>query len=78
MIRAKFCLVEVRTNQYNTNIEPTKVLIFEPRYDQSIPEDVRFLIATPTGRIEMRVDNPKALDYFKLNKYYYFDATEVE
>ena len=78
MIRAKFSLVEIRSNQYNKSVEPVKTLIFEPRYDQDIPEDVRFLMATPTGRLEMRVDNPKALEYFELNKYYYFDATKID
>jgi hypothetical protein len=78
LIRAKFRLAEVRSSQYQKEYEPVKTLIFETQYDQTIPEDVRFTIATPTGRMEMRVDNPNALSYFEVGKYYYLDMTKIE
>ncbi len=54
-----------------------KKLTFETRYDTSIPEDQRFQKATPTGNIEMQIDNPVALEQFKLGGDYYVDFTPV-
>lgn len=73
-IRSKFQLVEIRQHSWSTEF---RTLVFEARYDSSVPEDQRFCTATPTGRFEMLVDNPTALAHFTLGRYYYFDATEV-
>jgi hypothetical protein len=53
-------------------------LKFGACYDQSIPEDQRFAKATPSAQLEMQVDNPAALDRFKLGDYYYVDFTPAE
>jgi hypothetical protein len=53
-------------------------LVFEPEYDQSIPEDQRFARATPNGRFEMHVDNPAVTDNMKLGQTFYVDFTLVE
>lgn len=74
MVRAKFQLSEERTNHWGQG----KTLIFQPIYDQSIPEDQRYSEATPSGRLEMLVNNPAALEKFKLGRYYYLDFTPVE
>lgn len=78
IIRAKFQLQEIR--QYmsygSNNSSQNKTLIFRPVYDEKIPEDIRFQKFTPSGQFEMQVNGP-ALEFFKLGKYYYFDATEV-
>ena len=37
-------------------------------YDDSIEEDQRFTLATPTGEMKMRVDNPALKDFFKLGQ----------
>jgi hypothetical protein len=56
-IKAKFQLQEVRSHYYN----PTgRTLVFRPQYDPSIPEDLRFATATPSGEFTMYVDNPAA------------------
>lgn len=54
-----------------------KMLRFETRYDDTIPEDRRFMKATPWGSIEMNIDNPAALARFELGKDYYVDFSEV-
>ena len=54
-----------------------KKLTFETRYDHSIPEDQRFQKATPTGSIDMQIDNPSALEQFKLGGDYYVDFSAV-
>ena len=73
MVRAKFTLTEETKTSYGT-----KRLTFTPQYDTSIPEDQRFAKATPSGKFEMQVDNPAALEAFKLGQAYYVDFTPVE
>jgi hypothetical protein len=74
--RAKFCLVEVKQSSYN----PTaRTLVFEPRYTKSVEEDKRFSKATPSGKLEMTVDNPAVLKSFegKIGQAYYLDFSEA-
>jgi hypothetical protein len=75
MVRSKFRLTEIREHYY---AKDARTLVFEAQYDSTIPEDQAFTKATPTGRLEMRVDNPQALAKFEIGKYYYFDATPAE
>ncbi len=72
-VRAKFRLVSI-TEHADWN---AKTLKFQALYDDSIPEDRRFAAATPTGTLEMTVDNPSALERFKLGEYYYLDSSPV-
>jgi hypothetical protein len=67
-VRAKLQLTKV-----TTAIGGHKELIFETRYDDTIPEDQRFQKATPWGQITMTVDNPAALAQFALGDHYYID-----
>lgn len=67
-VRAKF--------QCTTN-EDGKIVL-EARYDDKIPEDQRFAKATPSGRLEMRVDNPDAVARLTPGKSYYLDLIECE
>jgi len=73
-IRSKFQLQEIRQNSYN---KEQRTYIFSCIYDQSIPEDQRFYVATPTGRLEITVNNPVVIDQWKLGEYYYFDTVPV-
>ncbi len=54
-----------------------KTLKFYAEYDGTIPEDQRFQKATPNASAEFTVDNPAALDQFKLGGFYYVDFTPV-
>ena len=74
MVRAKFQLQEVTENCWDKR---QRKLVFNAAYDQTIPEDQRFYDATPTGRFEVLVNNPKALEQLELGRYYYFDISEV-
>ena len=71
-VRAKFVLIEVTDMHWSAG---TKRLKFSTQYDQSIPEDQRFAKATPSGSMEMQVDNPAALEQLKLGEAYYLDLT---
>ena len=74
-VRAKFMLHEKTLLAYSPSAAK---LVFYPQYDTSIPEDQRFAKATPSGRFEMTVDNPAALDQFELGKAYYIDFTPAD
>lgn len=57
---------------------PTKTLKFSARYDDTIPEHKRFQKATPSGHIELNVDNPDAIVHFEPGKHYYVDFSPVD
>ncbi len=72
-IRAKFRCTQETKHIYRSESRTYK---FEAIYDSEIPEDVRFAKATPTGSLEMTVDNPSAR--FVIGDYYYLDFTPVD
>jgi len=75
MVRGKFLLIEIGERHYS----PTgRAMKFSAQYDQSIEEDRKYSKATPTGSVEMFVDNPAALAQFEIGKAYYFDVTPAE
>jgi len=51
--------------------------VFTTEYDSTIPEDQRFFKASPSGRLEIVVDNPHVYEHWLLGHSYYFDATHV-
>lgn len=71
-IRCKMQLQQITEHAWSKSAKGLKFAAF---YDDSIPEDQRFARATPTASLEMQVDNPTALEQFKLGDYYYFDFT---
>ncbi|CAK0236000.1 Uncharacterised protein [Burkholderia pseudomallei] len=48
---------------------------FNCEYDNDIPEDQRFQKATPSGMLELQIDNPAAIEQLVIGKAYYFDMT---
>jgi len=68
MVRAKFTVMSIKDNR----------LIMECLYSPEVPEDQAFCTATPWGKIEMSIDNPKALEQFEVGKAYYADFTKAE
>ena len=59
------------------SVEEVK-MVLEPQYDQKLAEDVSFQKATPSGRMEMRIDNPTAIERMPIGKVFYVDFTPVE
>lgn len=47
------------------------------QYDDTIPEDQRFTKATPWGDATLAIDNPSALEFFKIGGTYYLDFKEA-
>ena len=66
MVRAK---VRVDSIEGNKIVMTT---VYEPDASKDT-ENARFTQATPWGRIEMGIDNPKALKQFEAGKEYYVD-----
>lgn len=53
--------------------------IFRCEYDpRVVEEDVGFQKATPTGTLEVQIDNPKASEQLVIGAYYYLDLTKIE
>lgn len=48
-----------------------------PVFDQSTEENRRFTKATPSGNLELTIDNPALFDFFTPGKYYYVDIQEA-
>ena len=48
------------------------------QYDPSIPEDQRFMEATPSGELKFYVSNPAVIGGFEIGKNYYIDLTPCE
>lgn len=71
-IRAKFlCASETRYSYGDS-----RSYKFTAVYDPDVPEDQRFSKATPSGALEMQVDNPSA--QFTPGSFYYLDFTPVD
>lgn len=70
-VRAKMMLSSITENAWGS----AKTLKFTAQYDTSIPEDQRFQKATPSASAEFLIDNPTAIDQFKLGEQYYVDFT---
>jgi len=72
--RAKFrCATEKR---YSKKADGQRIYEFHAVYDDGTPENERYAKYTPSGRIEITVDNPAV--EFELGRDYYLDFTPVE
>lgn len=74
MVRAKFKLSEVTQYDYNNS----RKYVFSAIQDKSTPENEQFTKYTPSGKLEIQVDNPAVHDAFQVGKFYYLDFTPAE
>jgi hypothetical protein len=73
MVRAKF-----KVTQVGMPYGEVRTVVLTPQYDTSIEEDKRFAKASPSGRLEITIDNPPAAaELAVLGKDFYIDFTEV-
>jgi hypothetical protein len=75
MVRAKYQVTAVTEFAWSA-VE--REVTFEARYDASIPEDHRYALEIPSGKLTMIINNPEALDQFQVGKTFYLDFTPVE
>lgn len=71
-VRAKFQLQEIRQHIYNSQ---QRTFVFYPVSADGTPENDRFCKYTPSGKLEIMVDNPAVIEQWKLGDYYYADFT---
>lgn len=77
MVRAKMRCSSIEVTDFGAPEKSTKVR-FLCEYDPNkSPEDIGFTKATPSGNAEYVIDNPAALEQFKVGAYYYVDFTPV-
>lgn len=70
--RAKFVCQSATTYGNTDAVSYT----FQAQYDPTIEEDRRFSRATPTGKLEIYVDNPAVT--FEKGRAYYLDLTPAD
>lgn len=76
-VRAKFKVTEIIEKRFSAEYVQ-KTVVLTPQYDQKIAEDVSFQKATPTGRMEMQIDNPVAIERMPIGRVFYVDFTPAE
>jgi hypothetical protein len=76
MVRAKFRVTKI-AKTVSGSAEAVEITL-TPEYDKSIPEDQNYAKYTPSGTIQLYVDNPAASDQLALGKFFYVDFNEVE
>lgn len=77
-VRAKFAVTQIIKTVVAANYPEQVKIVLEPRYDQKLAEDVSFCKATPSGRMEMTIDNPIAIERMPIGQQFYVDFTPVE
>ena len=72
----------MRAKMRCTDVIPTlygpKKVFFSCQYDPTIPEDQKFQKATPSGQVEMFIDNPAAVAQLVIGADYYVDFTKID
>jgi hypothetical protein len=75
MVRGKFQVVNITHNHWN---KESRTIKLQAVYDNGIEENAKYAKATPSGSIEIQIDNPPAAEFFELGKYVYVDFSAVE
>lgn len=73
MVRAKFQVQGIKKTNWGATI-----LDMSAVYDDGIEENARYAKATPSGTLQIQIDNPPALEFFELGKSYYLDFSKAE
>ena len=71
MLKAMFQVQKVARTIYGGAIEVT----LAPQRDTTIKDGERLMV--PDGTIQIYVDNPEAVKFFELGKFFYVHFTEV-
>lgn len=73
MVRGKFRLHSITENASDSGKSLTFLAVCPA--DGEIEENAKYHKYTPCGELKMTVNNPSALEQFKLGEYYYLDFT---
>lgn len=72
-VRAKFKCISITHGMYGS--PDAMSYRFQPVLDTGIPEDQRYHKYTPSGNLEMLVENPNV--HFEIGQDYYLNFTEA-
>lgn len=75
MVRGKFKVIAVKHVDWSPDV---RVIELQAVSNDGTPENDRFHKYTPSGTIQMTVDNPPAAEQLKLGQAFYVDFTPVE
>jgi len=76
--RCKFQVTNVLPAYPNSEPESTaKRLVLETRYDNTVAEDQAFTKYTPTGRMDVVIDNPNVTSQLNVGDHVYIDITKI-
>lgn len=73
-VRAKFRVIS--ETRFTNSDDGARQIRFQPMYDPDLPEDQRYAKYTPSGNLELHVDNPAV--QFEVGRDYYLDFTPVD
>ena len=76
MVRGKFRVTSLTFYAEPGPTASRKVTLWA-QHDDGQPENTRYAKATPSGTIEMTIDNPPAAEVFTPGKVFYVDFTEA-
>lgn len=77
MVRAKFKCTEIKHVATQSPNDVLAMLTFIPVYGDG-KDNKEWSKYTPSGKLEMTVTNPSAIDKFEIGKDYYLDFKPVE
>jgi len=72
MIRCKMKVVERKNQMWYSAEKPTTTVVLTAVTDDANKTWARY---TPSGKIELSIDNPEAYDQFELGQTYFVDFT---
>jgi hypothetical protein len=76
--RCKFQITAILPAYSNTDpASDAKRVVFETRYDNSVAEDHAFTKYTPSGRLDVLIDNPAVTSQFAVGDHVYLDITKI-
>jgi hypothetical protein len=76
--RCKFQITSILPAYPNTDpSSDAKRVVFETRYDNTVAEDQAFTKYTPTGRMDVMIDNPSVTNQFAVGDNVYIDITKI-
>ncbi len=75
VVRAKFKVVSIKHVDWSPTARVIEMMAVSA---DEVEENQRFHQYTPSGRLEITVDNPPAAEQLKLGNSYYLDFTPVD
>ncbi len=76
-VRAKFMVMEIKHVHTYTPGDTCATIVMQPVYDNG-KANKDWAKYTPSGKLEMTVTNPKAIEAFNIGKEYYLDFSPAE